>query len=249
MLKIRYLIVVGVVAYFIFTLAHLPAIWIAPYVDRLLAPQGMGLTSVSGTVWSGRADLRSSNPSLAPLQGSQLVWALRFSGLWRGQGRADVQVSGNALQLQAQMQMGWKRFGVSDASGEISALFLNALLANTLQVTQPLQLSHVSLHLKRTANPSIEGSGNFFWPKGSMVLTQNPGQTLNMPDMMASLSSVDKGIQLTAKAQDAPVLNIKLDATGMATITVLKRMLVILAQPGGDADPDAMLFEFQQPLF
>ncbi len=249
MLKIRYLVGVGVVAYLIFLLARLPAEWFSPYVDRALVTQGIGLTSVSGTVWSGRADLLTTSAALAPLQGSQLVWALRLGGLFQGQALVDFQLSGGAMQLQGQIQAGWKRFSLSDISGEISALFLNAVLANSLQVSQPLRLNHVSVHVKRTENPSISAEGSLFWPKGSMVLVQNSGQTLNMPDIMASLSSVDSDLHLIAKDQDAQVLTIKVEPTGLATITVLKRMLVTLGQSGSSTDPDGMLFQVQQSLF
>ena len=249
MFKTRYLVVVAITAYLVFLLARLPAAWFAPYVDKALAQQGLRLTSVGGTVWSGRADLRSQYPALAPLEGSQLVWALRLGGLWKGLLRMDFQINGGAAQLQGQVQAGWKQIGLTETSGEISAMLLNSLLVNSLKVSQPLKLSRLSVHLKRTANPSITASGGLFWPQGTVVLAQNPGQTLSMPDMIANLSSINSGMQLIAKAQDESVLTITVDAYGMATITILQRMLSVLGRANNVSDPESTLLELQQKVF
>lgn len=249
MLKIRYLVILTVAAYLIFLLARLPASWIAPHVNQALAQKSIGLTSVVGTVWSGSANLQSNATFLAPLQGSQLVWAIRFGGLWQGQLRVDFHVSGSALQLQGQAQLGWKQIGLQQTSGEVSAMLLNSILANTLTASQPLKLSNVAIRYHRSSSPSIDASGALFWPKGTVVLAQNPGRTLSMPDTIATLSSINSGLQLIAKAQDASVLTIMVEPTGMASITVWQHILGVLGLASGVTNPEAKLLELQQKLF
>jgi hypothetical protein len=249
MLKIRYLVVIVIVVYLFFLLARLPAAWFAVYANKALAQQNISLTSVVGTVWSGSANIQTNSTFLEPLQSSQLVWNLRFNGLWQGQIRTDFQINGGALQLQGQAQLGRKHIGLKEISGEISALLLNSILVNSLKVSQPLKLSRVTIKLNRSSKPSILASGSLLWSQGTMVLAQNPGQTLNMPDIMATLSSINSGIQLIAKAQDDEVLTIKVDPMGMATITVWQRILSVMGRESSMTNPEGTLIELNQKVF
>lgn len=93
--------VIGVLAYGLFLVAHLPA---AVVVPRLI-PQGSGVTvaELEGSVWSGTARDVSVPPE-ARL--SRVSWRLRPGGLLAGVAALDAQIEGEGLDLDG--RLGWR---------------------------------------------------------------------------------------------------------------------------------------------
>lgn len=252
MLKVRHLILVGILTYLIVLLAQLPAVWVVPWVNRQLVTQSVELVSVGGSVWQGQAEIATLNAddASAPWQGTRVNWnVLILSGLWRGQLHVDMQVFGRAAQLKGQVRLGWKQFGVQDVSGEISPMLLNTLLASYARTTQPVQLSHVSVKVLRTGQGQASGSGRLLWPAGDLVLKQNAGSTLAMPAVTAELTTDNKALLLTANANNAQLVTLRMQANGEATVTALRRILSLLGQADGEVNADAVLMELPLSIF
>jgi len=144
--------VLGVVAYLLFMVTTAPAAKILSFVQ----PQGIGLSGIEGSLWSGRAAL----VTVSPLQLTDIRWSFRLFPLFVGQ--LEFAVEGQFQGKPVEAYVGSSFLGtpyVSDVRGQVAAEDLPGLLGlSLLQLSGELEFDIADVEWSESGYPALGGT-------------------------------------------------------------------------------------------
>ena len=148
----KFWIALGVVLWLYFVISHIPAVWGAYLMTR---GGDVGMSGVSGTVWSGRASLASVKINQADYSLGQLTWKLNGWSLLLLKPCADVETTMDNQQLQANICVGLGNvLIVSDANFSFPAALIQPQLP--LPIDGKFSLHIDSLVMKNNVLADLE---------------------------------------------------------------------------------------------
>lgn len=244
-MKIRNLIIVGVLASIFFVIAFFPASLAWRFAGDALSSTGVNVERVGGTIWDGYAVTKVRTPVVnGPLL---VVWDLSGLRLLMGKAAANVRLQGGAFEFEGMVFSGLGGKGVSDLSGSFDASILNPNLRRQgVKVEGRIQAQDVALSLSGKQFSSVAGliswTGGKVKPRGRDVI-QYPG--------VKGVLSENKGnfkVSVTDSKGNKPLGEFVLMLEkGLFSLKVLRRALMLAGEPG-NGDENEALVNMQQPI-
>lgn len=246
-MKIRSLILIGLVAGLFFAVALLPAslVW---RVAGAGLPLPIMVERVGGTLWQGFVAGRLNNP-LAP--GPIVIrWNLKAMRILLGEAALELGLEGSQYRLQGSGYWGLWGKGIQDFNGEMKAAMLEQALAEFgISAQGSLKVEGVSVKL--SGNRVSRAEGLIGWSGGQVAVRNGPEpQNLDFPGIKGLLEETEGNliIKVTETRGNQPLGELSLlPEQGLAGVKVLKRVMA-LAGFGDGGDEDKVLVNLQQPL-
>lgn len=246
-MKIRSLILTGLLAVLVFAVALLPAslAWRIAGVGLALP---VSVDRVSGTVWNGFVTGRLRH-ELAP--GPVVIrWNLKALHLLLGEAVLDLGVEGAQYRLQGQGYWGLWGKGLQDFNGDIRMAMLEQALTQ-FGVSAGGAVKIEGLTVKFAGNRVGQADGQINWSGGQVQVSGPDGtQVLDFPGVQGKLEARDGNlfVNVTETRNNKPLGELSLlPEQGLAGVKVLKRVMVLAGFDAG-GDEDRVLVSLQQPL-
>lgn len=231
---------VGILLFLVFLIARAPAAMLTLALDDTMPAT---LLDLSGTLWSGDADLLMSGMPIG-----RLSWSFRPAELLQGKLGYDLGLDGTELILTGQVATG-PSSAEATTSGRIGAPFVNAWLAPyDIQLSGQFELNAVSVTLHD--RQITAAAGDLTWDGGPLTYVLS-GKAHNsaLPPMRAQLGPGPTAVAYAA-GESTPLLRAELQPNGFAKIGVTKYLTKILGNPWPGGDPDhAVVLEVEEQVF
>jgi len=240
----RRLVVVGLLAFVVSALAFAPASLVRSFV---VAVPGLTVSSLSGTVWRGRAALVHRGVPLG-----DLAFAFRPIDLLRLRIGYSIALAGEHADVSGRAAIGLRNFEVV-AEGTVDFALAAADLAR-YELSIPGTLTLAPLQLDgRFGAPLPNARGEVRW-NGGTVRYALGGTTRDvvLPSLAGFVDSSVGHPQVTVYAVDdpTPLLLAHIQPDGLASIGITKQFTKLIGQPwvGGEED-HAVVLEVSEKLF
>ena len=243
----RKLVVVSILAYFVFLLAMFPL----NIAYKLLNPQGLPvkIVSVSGTLWNGQLVLKP-----AMVGQINLNWELSPSSLLMGE--VDSQFSVKGAQLEGKGQISVALNGdvtLSELSAYVNASLINKpLRSQKVNVNGDVELIQANIVFNMKDKQTSLANGRLVWAGGDVQYPKGrTKKSANLPMLVADISSSNGELLVqvhTEEGQNVAKGNLKTD--GWASIAIQKRMIDLIGEPWPNkATADSVIFEVSEKVF
>ncbi len=245
-MKIRSLILIGLLAGFFFAVALFPANLFWKLVGNQL-PIPLEVERVGGTLWDGFLVGNMAQPVPGP---AVVRWRLYGFRLLIGEVAVNLAVEGAQYRFAGGGYWGLWGKGLQEFSGDAQAALLDsALVEFSATVDGVLNLNDVSV--KIAGNRISSGSGVISWSGGPVTVQDGDhSQSVDFPGVRGELAAVDGNLIINVHETQGnmPLGELSLlPAEGLVGIKVLKRVMA-LAGYGAQGDEDNVLLNLQQPL-
>lgn len=246
-MRIRSLIVIGLLAGLFFAVALLPA----SLVWRVLGPNlplPMTVERVGGTLWSGFVTGRMSD-SIAP--GPVVIrWNMKIWHLLLGEAALELGLEGGQYRLQGSGYWGLWGKGVQRLHGDVRAALLEQLLAE-FDVSAGGVLKVEDVRVKFSGKRVSDAGGVVSWSGGPVVVNSGPSpESLDFPGVRGQFEEAEGNllIRFTETRGNQPLGELSLmPEQNLAGIKVLRRVMVLAGFDSG-GDENRVLLNLQQPL-
>lgn len=245
-MKIRSLILIGLLAGLSFAVALLPASLIWRFAGGLPVP--IVVERVGGTLWEGYLFGRSTNPVVP---GPVVIrWDLKALRLLMGEAALELGLEGGQYRLQGSGYWGLWGKGIQGFTGDLGAAMLEQSLAEFgIKAQGVLKIEDVTVKFSGKRVSAAEGL--ISW-SGGQVEVNNGGapQNLDFPGIKGQLEETEGTllIKVTESRGNQPLGELSLmPEQNLAGVKVLKRVMA-LAGFGDGGDEDKVLVNLQQPL-
>jgi len=245
-MKIRSLILIGLLSSLMFAVALLPASLVWRLVGGAL-PVPMLVERVGGTVWDGYMLGRINNP-VAP--GPVVIrWDLHGLRFLLGEASVGLGVEGAQYRLRGTGFWGLWGKGIADFNGDMNAAMLDQALSEFgVRPDGVVKLSSVAVTFSGSRVSRAEGV--LGWSGGQVRVRDVGPQPLDIPGIRGELSESEGNLILgvTETRENKPLGELSLmPEQGLVGVKVLKRVMAI-AGMGSQGDEDKVLLNLQQPL-
>jgi len=247
-MKIRNLILVGVLSCIVFAIALLPASLLWNAVSGSLQGSPLQVERVGGTVWNGYA---LANVRTPVLQGPVVLdWRLKGYRLLLGELAVGLRLEGNAFQIAGGGHWGLWGKGITHLNGDVQASMLDQSLREFgISASGVLKVDEVNINLSGTTITTAEGL--ISWSGGAVTApgrgSRNP---IDFPPVNGQVREEEGNLYLTVtEARGNQLLGELgvLPEKGLGSLKVLQRVLSLAGMsPGGD--DNKVLANMQQPL-
>lgn len=245
-MKIRSLILIGLLSCLVFAVALLPASLAWRFVGGAL-PAPMIVERVGGTVWDGYIFGRISHP-VAP--GPVVIrWELHGLRFLLGEASLGFGIEGGQYRLRGTGFGGLWGAGVTDVKGDMNASILDEVLGEFgVHPDGVVKLSNVSVTLSGRQVSRAEGL--LEWSGGQVRVRDIGAQPLDIPGIRGELSESEGNLilRISETRQNKPLGELSvLPEQRLVGVKVLKRVMAI-AGMDTQGDEDKVLLNLQQPL-
>lgn len=247
-MKIRNLILIGVLSCVIFAIALFPASVLWNMVSGSANGLPIQVERVGGTIWNGYATGRLRTQFVrGPVV---LDWDLKGLRLLMGEAAVALRAEGNEFRISGSGHWGLWGKGVSHLNGDVQADLLNQSLRQFgISASGVINVEDVSINLAGTTITTAEG-----WIRWSGGKVKAPGSgsrtPLDIPPVNGQVREQEGNLYLTVtEAKGNQLLGEAglLPEKGLGSLKVLQRVLS-LVNMGAEGDDDKVLVNMQQPL-
>lgn len=239
----RWLVTLGLAAFLLGLLAHMPARLLLKAVP--LERGGLVLQDASGTLLAGEARLRAGSGPL------RLGWTLQPARLLMFQAALDWDAGFRDARAAGALGIApWGRYLRVDRADVPAAVINTWLVRWRARVDQPLAARDLRLAFG-PGDGVQEAAGLLAWGPGS--LTVNERAPVAVPALRGRLARTDAGAELLIDGErepGEPLARVVLDTVaGELGADVLQRGLQVLGQAtGAPRPPDTVVFSLRQAL-
>lgn len=160
-------IILALLLWLYFVISHIPAVWGAYLMTR---SGDLGMSGVSGTIWSGRASLASVKIKQVDYSLGQLTWKLNVFSLLLLKPCARIVTEMDHQQFDGDMCVGFKgSIAVSDAKANFPTALIQPLLP--LPIDGQVSLNIEQLSFKQ--NKLIDAKAKLTWTAGKVYNGSN----------------------------------------------------------------------------
>lgn len=242
------LIIVCVLAYFVFLLVMFPL----NVIYKILDPKGLpvDVLSVSGTLWDGEVTVRHR-------QAGQFnaVWTLPAVNVLAGQLSPSLEIKGQAVEaeMDASFNLLSGNLTIENGKGYVQSGLVNQFIrASRANIQGDFELSNLNVTVNLQDKTASDVNGRLVWTGGQVKYPKGRKQkTTTMPMLVADLSLVNNEVQAsvnTTEGQSVASANIKPD--GWAGVAVKKRLIDLVGEPWPNkASADTTVFEVSEKIF
>ena len=246
-MKIRNLILIGVLSCVVFAIALFPASILWNMVSGSVNGLPVQVERVGGTVWNGYAVGRLRTQFV---RGPVVIdWDLKGIRLLMGEIAIGLRAEGNDFRIDGSGHWGLWGVGVSHLNGDVQADMLNQSLRQFgISASGVINVDGVSVNLAGNTITTAEG-----WVRWSGGQVQAPGTgsrtPLDIPPVNGEVREQEGNLFLTVtEAKGNQLLGEAglLPEKGLGSLKVLQRVLSLVDM--GSGDDDKVLVNMQQPL-
>lgn len=246
-MRIRSLILIGLLAGLFFVIALLPASLAWRAVGASL-PLPIAVERVGGTVWDGFLTGRLAD---GPAPGPVVVrWNLKALRVLMGEVALELALEGGQYRLQGSGYWGLWGKGVQGVAGDVQAAMLEQILSE-FGVSAEGILKVEGVLVKFSGNRVSAAEGLVSWSGGPVMVRSGASvENLDFPGIKGQLEEVEGKllIRFTETRGNQPLGELSLmPEQNLAGIKVLRRVMVLAGFESG-GDEDRVLLNLQQPL-
>ena len=243
----RKLVVVSILAYFVFLLVMFPLNIAYKLIDPKDLP--VEVVSVSGTLWNGQLVLKQSL-----IGQTQFDWELSPIALLTGE--VSSQFSVKSAQFEGKGNVSLAMNGditLNQVSAYVDAALINKpLRSQKVNVNGDLELIQTNIVFNMKEKITSFASGRLVWAGGDVQYPKGRSKkSANLPMLIADISSLNG--ELLAQVHTDDGLNVakgNLKADGWASIAIQKRMIDLVGEPWPNkASADSVIFEVSEKVF
>ena len=242
------LIIICVLAYFVFLMAMFPL----NVIYKMADPKGLpvDVLAVSGTLWDGEVILKHN------LTGQVTAhWTLPATSLLIGELAPNIDVKGQALEAELEASLNLLTWDLEVANGKgylESSLINHVIKGNRAQIQGNFELSNLGLSVNLKDKTASDAKGRLVWSGGEVKYPKGRKQkTASMPMLVADLGINQGEVQTTVnttEGQAVASVNVKQD--GWAGVAIKKRMIDLVGEPWPNkASADTTVFEVSEKIF
>ena len=229
-----------------FVIAFAPAalVWQLASGDITRQMPNLQVLDVSGTVWSGKAQVRYWN-----FPATRVSWSVRPLSLLSGRVDLHTVASGDHIHLTADSKITPGHVN-TQAAGHIDGQWLNPV-ATDYGLNFSGKLTITTLTLASDYHWFTGASGNFHWTGGTIIYGTAQGpQPIDLPPLDGTLRETDNQLHLRIVHTSQPLIAIALRRTGWVKVDIKTRLfeLANLHWPEGESMGDTAL-TFEEQLF
>lgn len=247
-MKIRSIVLVGLLALLVFAIALFPASLAWKSVSSMASGLPVKVERVGGTIWNGFFVGKLNNPVL---RGPVVVsWDLKGLRLLMGEANVGLSLEGQAYRLSGSGHWGLWGKGVADLNGDVQAHMLNQSLRQfDVSAQGVLKIEDLSINL--SGKKITKANGQISWSGGSVTAAgRGASDPIMYPAVTGLVSEVDGNLLLavTETQSKAPLGELGLlPEKNLGSVKVLQRVLTLAGMDSG-GDDDKVLINMQQPL-
>ena len=247
-MKIRNLILVGVLSCIVFAVALFPASILWNMVSGSASGLPVQVERVGGTIWNGYAVGRLRTQFVrGPLV---LDWNLKGLHLLMGEVSIGLRAEGNEFRVNGSGHWGLWGTGVSHLNGDVQADLLNQSLRQFgLSASGVINVDDISVNL--SGNTITTAEGWIRWSGGQVKAPATGSRTpLDIPPVNGQVREEEGNLYLTVTEAKSNLLLGEagmLPEKGLGSLKVLQRVLSLAGMESGGED-DKVLVNMQQPL-
>ncbi|RLT93271.1 type II secretion system protein N [Ketobacter sp.] len=247
-MKIRNLILIGVLSCIVFAIALFPASILWSMVSGSAGGLPVQVERVGGTVWNGYAVGRLRTQIV---RGPVVVdWDLKGLRLLLGEVAIVLRAEGNDFRVSGAGHWGLWGTGVSHLNGDVQAELLNQSLRQFgISASGVINIENISVNLSGQTITNAEG-----WIRWSGGRVKAPGSgsrtPLDIPPVNGQVREEEGSLFLTVtEAKGNQLLGEAglLPEKGLGSLKVLQRVLSLVGM-GAEGGDDKVLVNMQQPL-
>jgi len=250
-MKIKHYILLGVVSFFLFLIAMLPAnlLWrgaSSAFEDKVPGK----IESVNGTIWDGFFVLNVTNKALRDRYLVQ--WELHPLALLMAKVSLSLHVESSKGVLNGDGYLGLLSSGVSGLSGNVDANIADHLLSQAgASVGGLLTLKDITIVI---ADKQIDSaSGHLIWSGGEVSYRDGSARkTVDFPRVEGVLSEREQGLLLAVmeSKHQKSLGEAMMRVDGIGGVKVLQRVMSLagISSTSTGRDDD-ILFNIQKPIF
>lgn len=241
------LIIVSILAYFVFLLAMLPL----NVVYQVLQPKlPVQVLSVGGTIWNGELVVKHNYTGQLNAR-----WSLSILPLLWGSVEADVEADSNTAELKGLVTFNGLsgELTVQNLDAFVQASLINRFLrANRTSIQGDVELSKAQLAYNLFDRQANLASGNVIWAGGDVNYPKGrKKKTANLPMLVAKLNAEGGELKATVTTTEGqPVAKAYVKPDGWAGVSVMKRMVDLVGEPWPNkAAADSVILDVSERLF
>ena len=243
-------VLLGIVAYFVFLLATLPASVVWKYfVDLADIPQlNQQVSQLDGSVWDGSTKIHIDSLSYP------LAWHVSLRSLWRLGLALDLSSYQDIFSANTKVFISPFGLSLRETRAKVSADLVNRFLQSAAaSMTNPVFINIQEIDWARGS--FSEANGRITWEGG--LVTYRTGRNtkqLSVPSMVGALSSEDGSLVLTfassAETGAEELISARLSGEGLGLIQVRRRLLDLLGQRwAANSQAQDIIFEVSQQVW
>lgn len=243
----KWYLLLGLFSYILFLVATAPLdfVWrqAQPYVGRL----PVQIQQVSGTLWQGQAKVQV--PQVGALNAK---WTLDAFSLLAGKANLDLDVKGNAVALNGNVQASPSQIILTDVNGSLSSQHLRSMLRQgQVKLAGEFEVSGLNAELLVADKQIASAEGRIVYSGGDVGFPID-GKPINatLPMLVGQISKPSDKVELSlATTEGLSIGSGYLQPDGWGGVAIKRRFLDILGQKWpAKATEDTVIFEVSQKL-
>lgn len=240
-------ILLGLISYAIFAVLTAPLEFIWPKIQPELGRLPVQVEAVTGTIWQGQAQLRSSK-----IGSVSASWNIQIGDLFSGNLTALVAVKGNDLKLDGKISTNGDQVELSDTSAFMSSHYLKPLLKQGRSALEgDFELTDFNSRITLSDKQVHSASGRLVFSGGDISFPID-GRNINaqLPILVGNISKPGDNVDLIITDTEGNSIGSGyVQPNGWSGLKIRRRLLDLLGQEWPqDVSEDAVIFEVSQKL-
>jgi len=240
-------ILIGLISYVIFVVLTAPLEFIWPKIQPKLGPLPVQVVSIHGTVWQGKAQLKS-----AQIGSVSANWDIQVSDLFSGNLTALVTIEGEELKLNGHVSSDGDQLEISDTKAFMSSRYLEPLLRQGRSTLKgDFELTDFNSRISINDKQVHSADGRLVFSGGDISFPID-GKNINsqLPMLIGNISKLADNVDLEITDTEGQSIGTGfIQPDGWSGLKIRRRLLDLLGQQWpADVAEDAIIFEVSQKL-
>jgi general secretion pathway protein N len=240
-------ILLGFISYAIFVVLTAPLEFIWPKIEPELGRLPVQVEAVTGTIWQGKAQLKSTQ-----IGSVSAHWNIQIGDLFSGNLTALVAVKGNDLKLDGKISTNGDQVELSDTSAFMSSHYLKPLLKQGRSALEgDFELTGFNSRITLSDKQVHSASGRLVFSGGDISFPID-GRNINaqLPILVGNISKPGDNVDLIITDTEGNSIGSGyVQPNGWSGLKIRRRLLDLLGQEWPqDVSEDAVIFEVSQKL-
>ncbi len=233
-----------VISYSIALVAMTPLSWLMPYIEPVVAAQGIRLANVEGSVWQGKAVI---NEKIVGNVGFN--WDVDVLSLVLLKAPVEIELTNSATDLKGTLVLTPFSVAIENATGHVDEVAVKSIYQSyRADIQGRLQLDEVSAKMGWDKTLA-EASGTLSWSGGPISIPVGRStQSFIVPTMLGTISSTESQWQAEVKGSTGETyIDASLTSDGVGTLSIKRELATEMKIPVPGSG--SSLFDISQQVF
>ena len=251
MLKLRWYILAGVFTYLGILIASFPAYYLLELVPELKNAGPVKIKAVTGTIWSGKADIDVKvDRNSTPIQANWVFYPWKLLVAQVGLG---LEVEGEGFTFNGSAGVSPTSVSLVDVQGTLDESLINKFAKpQGVEVSGEVNLTGVNIDYNHSSKLAEFAEGELTWAGGNVVYRQGGGrgQNFECPPLKGKFSEEEGSLafNVTDMNESKTYIALGLDSTGWGKVSVKKRIMELAGQSVQKRSADKAIFEVKHKI-